>query len=188
MNTLFLVTGMPAVGKSTFAVKLAKNKAACLLDIDTASEPIIQAAMAKLGRSKDDRDSKLFKETFRKPIYTTLFALADANLPQLDVVISGPFTKELTNKNWPSEIEQTLKSRCLVKCIYLHCDQDTRKRRIERRANPRDAAKLESWSQHLSYYESETRPAYPHLAVNTASADALEIALSSDLLKDARPT
>ncbi len=171
-NTLYIIHGMPAVGKTTIARELANRTGACLIDIDTATEPIIQAAMEKLNGAPDDRDSTLFKDTFRTPIYETLFAIADENLPHTDAIITGPFTKELQNPGWVSEIRERLSSQCDIKCLFLRCDDALRKKRLIERANPRDLPKLENWEQFMSYYDTESPPAYPHFLVDTTTRES----------------
>lgn len=173
---------MPAVGKSTFARQLAKKTNACLIDIDTTTEAIIRAAMAQLTQNPSDRDSPIFKNAFREPIYQTLFSIADENLPHTHAILTGPFTKEQQNENWLTEIQAKLKTPCIVKCVHIHCDAALRKQRLIDRANPRDASKLENWDEHLKYYEPETRPAYPHVSVDTGTPDSFAKAVSQGLL------
>lgn len=177
-NTLFIVSGMPAVGKTTFARQLARQTRACLVDIDVATETVVQAAMGKLTGDPNDRDSPTFKATFRQAIYATLFALADDNLAHTDVVLTGPFTQEFVNENWPRDAAAALKTPCTTSCVFLHCDPELRKRRLIERGNPRDAAKIENWEEHLSYYNTPSRPAYSHIAVDTGDPKAVERALN----------
>ncbi len=182
LNHLYVVTGMPAVGKSTFARELARRTKACLIDIDTATETIIRAAMSKLTGDPNERDSPTFKNAFRDPIYQTLFSIADENLPHTHAILTGPFTSEQRNPNWPAEILANLKTHCIVKCVHLHCDAALRKQRLIERENPRDASKLENWDQHLKYYEPESFPSYPHLCVDTGMPDSFAKAVSQGLL------
>ncbi|MBD5782613.1 ATP-binding protein [Pelagicoccus sp. NFK12] len=181
-NTLYLVTGMPAAGKSTFARKLAARTGACLLDIDTCTETIVQAAMERISGEPNDRDSPTFKETFREPVYDTLFAIAAENLPHTDVIVTGPFTKEQARPHWPREIRSRLGAPCDVKCVFVHCSPELRKRRLIERANPRDEPKLKNWEKHLQYYDPDAFPAYPHFAVDTAAPKSFETALNEGLL------
>lgn len=181
-HSLFVITGMPAVGKSTFARELAQKTKACLIDIDTTTESIVRAAMARLTNDPNDRDSPFFKKTLRDPIYQTLFSIADENLPHTDAIINGPFTQEMHNPDWPTEIQSRQASPCRVKCIYLHCDDELRKKRIIERANPRDSSKLENWEHHISYYKTRELPSYPHILVDTGRPDCLARAIEDGLL------
>lgn len=173
---------MPAVGKTTLAQKLAAKTGACLVDIDTATEPIVQAAMQQINGSPDDRDSPLFKTTFRDAIYRALFAIADSNLPHADAIVVGPFTKEMQNASWPQQVQASLRTRCIVKCVFAHCDPALRRKRLEGRGNPRDIPKLENWEEHLKYYDSKTFPAYPHVRAETDSEESMEEAIRNALL------
>jgi cytidylate kinase len=80
MNTAIIVCGSPGAGKSTYGSKLAAERRALLLDIDTCTEQIIRASLAELGLDTDDRDSDYFKSTFREPIYETLFNINPVSL------------------------------------------------------------------------------------------------------------
>lgn len=184
-HTLFIVTGMPAVGKTTFAATLAMHKGACLIDIDTATEPIVKAAMKELVGDADDRDSPLFKKVFREAIYETLFAIADENLSHSDVVLTGPFTKELKNTRWKEDLAEKIKNPCKIKPIFLYCNHELRKRRLLERSNPRDTQKLENWEENLRYYDLDSRPAYPHISIDTGEADAASKAIAAGLIERA---
>lgn len=181
-NNLYLITGMPAAGKSTFARELAQRVRACLIDIDTCTENVVQAAMKQLTGDPDDRDSQRFKETFRSPIYDTLFAIADENLPHTHAIITGPFTKELRNPQWPQAIQARLSTPCILRCVFVHCDHQLRKKRLVERGNPRDNAKLKDWEAFLQYYEQDAFPEYPHLRVDTGQSDPFEKAIRDGLL------
>lgn len=166
-KSIYLVCGQPASGKSSFALTLAKRLSACLIDIDSTTEPIIQAAMSRLNGNPDDRDSPLFKSTFREPIHQTLFSIALLNLPINHVVIAAPFTKEQRDPNWIDELKHLFGTDREIVAIYTYCDAAILKKRLESRGNKRDKSKLKQWDTYQAYYRSE-RPAFPHLAVDTS--------------------
>ena len=89
MNTLFIVAGLPAAGKTTYARGLANEKKAAFIDIDSGSEPIVKAGLVLAGHDPDDRDSPIFKNAFRIPIYDTLFQIARDNIENIHVVIAS---------------------------------------------------------------------------------------------------
>lgn len=170
-NTLHLIIGAPASGKTSFARQLAARTRSALIDIDIATEPVVRAALATLSMDPDDRDSPRFKEIFRDPIYSTLFQLAESNLPHTSVALTGPFTRELQNPRWPEELRRSIGVPCQVQVYYVHCDPAIRFRRMKDRANPRDASKLEDWHEHESYYGKQDPPRFRHIAVDTGQAD-----------------
>lgn len=162
MHTTYIVCGSPGAGKTTYARKLAARRGAALLDIDTVSEQLIRVALREAGHDPDDRDSEYFKRTFREPIYEALFEIARENLPFQEVVITGPFTKELRQPDWPAQLSRSLGGP--VEVHYVHCPPEERRRRLAERGNPRDLAKLRGWEDYIRYYE-ESPPVFEHVLV-----------------------
>lgn len=166
MNTAIIVCGSPGAGKSTYAGRLAATRHAALLDIDTVTEQLVRLALAQSGHSPDDRDSAYFKQTFREPIYQTLFEIARENLLVQEVIIVGPFTREIRERDWPSRLGKHLGGP--VEVHYVQCTPDIRKHRLEHRNNPRDRAKLDDWEHYIRYYGDESPPAFEHVLVDGA--------------------
>ena len=162
MHTTYIVCGSPGAGKTTYAKKLAFERGAALLDIDTATERLVRIALREAGYNSDDRDSEYFKRNYREPIYETLFDIARENNPFQEVVVVGPFTKELRDPDWPAKLSQPLGGP--VEVHYIHCPPDERKRRLENRGNPRDLAKLRDWENYIQYYD-ESPPVFEHILV-----------------------
>jgi len=160
MPTLHIVGGPPASGKTRFGRELAARLGAAFLDIDTATEPIVKAALSLAQKNPDDRDSPEFKSAFREPIYNAVFDTAVVNLSHIDVVIAGPFTKEFQDANWLTSVKA--KIGFPTKAYYLTADPGVRKKRLIKRNNPRDKAKLVDWEDYLRYYGTESRPAFEH--------------------------
>ncbi len=164
MQKCFVVCGSPGSGKSTYAEQLASLRHATLLDIDPATERLVRLALAQSGHNQDDRDSEYFKSNFREPIYETLFDIARENLAIQDVVLVGPFTKEIRDPNWPSELSQALGA--AIEIHYVQCPPEVRKRRLASRGNARDLAKLKDWDDYIQYYGVESPPVFKHIFVD----------------------
>ena len=164
MHTAIIVCGSPGAGKSTHAARLAAERHAALLDIDTVTERLVRLALQQSGHSPDDRDSGYFKQTFREPIYDTLFDIARENLPFQDVVIVGPFTKEIRTPDWPMRLRELLGA--ALEVHYVQCDPEIRRQRLMHRANARDRAKLDDWETYIKYYGDEAPPAFGHILVD----------------------
>ena len=166
MGQAFIICGSPGSGKSVYGKALAEKRGAVLLDIDFSTERLVRLCLAESGHNPDDRDSAYFKKTFRQPIYDTLFDIARENLAWIDVVIVGPFTREIRNADWPSEISKMLDGP--VEIHYLYCKPDIRKDRLIRRGNSRDRLKLHDWDNHVTYYGDEKPPEFSHVFVDTS--------------------
>ena len=167
MHTTYIVCGGPGAGKTTYARKLASAKNAALLDIDTVTERLVRIALRESGHDPDDRDSEYFKRIFRDPIYATLFDIARENNIFQDVVVVGPFTKELRDPDWPSKLSQTLGGP--VEIHYVACPPETRRQRLANRGDARDLAKLRDWEDYIQYYE-ESPPVFEHVLVDGSNS------------------
>ena len=141
-TTLHIVCGLPASGKTTYGRRLAAGLRAAFLDSDTATDLMIQAAHLAAGYDPHDRDSARYKQTYRLPVYETLFALAAENLPHTDVVLAGPFTSELAQRaTWQQELEARFTGHEVV-IHHQQLPEDLRIQRMLDRGAARDAAKL----------------------------------------------
>lgn len=169
MPKAIIVCGTPGSGKTTHAKRLAANSDATLLDIDTATERLVRTGLVESGHSPDDRDSDYFKRTYREPIYQALFDVARDNLPYHDVVIVGPFTKEIQDSDWLENLSSELGS--TVEVHYVHCPPEIRRQRLADRGDARDRAKLEDWDLYVKYYGDEHPPVFEHVPVDGARTE-----------------
>lgn len=171
LRTCYIVLGAPASGKSTYARALAARCGAALVDIDTATEPVVRAALSSQGRDPDDRDSAFFKEHFRQPIYDALFQIARENLGQIDAVVVGPFTSEQRDPDWLGKVAAQLGVPCRVEAHWVTCPPEIRRERMALRANPRDASKLADWRSHQAYYGEQAPPLFEHIKVRSMNEE-----------------
>jgi predicted kinase len=164
MPKAIIVCGTPGSGKTTYARKIAAASAATLLDIDTVTERLVKVGLVESGHNPDDRDSEYFKRTYRDPIYQALFDTARENLLFHDVVITGPFTKEIQDPGWPEKLSGELDSP--VEVHYVQCPPEIRRQRLAVRGDDRDRAKLEDWDRYVEYYGEEHEPVFEHVTVD----------------------
>jgi predicted kinase len=167
MPKAIIVCGTPGSGKTTYAKRLAARDAATVLDIDTVTERLVRVGLAESGCDPDDRDSEYFKRTYREPIYEALFDVARDNLPYHDVVIVGPFTKEIRDPDWLLKLSRSFD--CLVEVHYLSCPPEIRRQRLAYRGDARDRAKLDDWDRYIRYYLDERPPVFEHVLVDGAA-------------------
>jgi predicted kinase len=166
---LTIICGNAGVGKTTFARQLARREGALLLDIDTASELLVRAGLEALEIDPDDRDSPRYKRLYRKAIHDTLLALADDNLSHQSCIIVAPFTQERRDPHFLERVRVQLRTD--VRIFYLVCDEETRRKRIQKRKNPRDRAKLKDWGNYSKSGLDVTPPPFPHHLIDTAEED-----------------
>lgn len=160
-----IVCGNAGVGKSTLAKRLGAQQGAAVIDIDTCTERLAQQVLIGHGLDPSDRDSPDYKRLLRDPIYETLFDIAVENLAHVPCIIVGPFTRERRDPTWPERLRQRLRSP--VRILVVHCDPDERRRRIEKRANPRDAGKLSHWTAYAEQSTDRAIPPFEHEWIDT---------------------
>src|SRR5688572_13395362 len=107
-QTATLVCGNAGVGKSTLGARLAAERRALLLDMDTCSERLVRLVLRAHGLDENDRDSPEYKRLLRAPVYETVFDIAHANLAHAPAVIVGPFTQERRDPHWPAWLGERL--------------------------------------------------------------------------------
>lgn len=164
MQKTFIICGAPGSGKTTHARRLAAERHATVLDIDNVTERLVRVALTESGHSKNDRDSEYFKKTFRDPIYETLFDIARENLPVQDVIIVGPFTREINDPEWTYKLAISLGG--AIEVHYVQCPPNVRKIRLASRGDTRDQAKLEDWDNYIRYYDDVSVPVFEHVLVD----------------------
>ena len=145
-HTLHIVCGLPAVGKTYYGLNLARKLGAAFLDSDTTTDLMIQAAHRAAGIDPHDRDSTLYKKTYREPVYDTLFAIAVQNLGHTDVIIAGPFTSELKKKEEWKELLEKRFAPHIVQLHHLEIEEEKRMEQMRQRGAKRDVVKLAGYS------------------------------------------
>lgn len=164
MNACHIVTGPAGAGKSVHARRLAAELGACLIDSDIATERLVRAGLAMAGHDPDDRDSSAYKRAFRDAVYEAMYDLAVANLPQVPVVMAGPFTREGGEADWPERLERRLG--VLPVLHFVWCPPEMRRERMIGRGEERDLPKLRDWESYAASCR-EARPVWDHVFVGT---------------------
>ena len=151
MKRLILVTSPPASGKTYVSRKLAERlDHVVYLDKDSLiplSKKVFEAAGEEYNRSSD-----FFERYIRDAEYEAITAIAMEALDYADMVlINAPFSKEVRNRRYMEEMQQTLESKeAALSVIWVKTDIDVVKRRMEERGSDRDKWKLENWDAYIA--------------------------------------
>ena len=122
----------------------------------------MRAGLSLAGMDPDDRDSPAYKRVYRDAVYEAMFDLAVANLPQIPVVLAGPFTREGGEDDWPARLEQRLGVKPVLHFVW--CPVETRLERMSALGEDRDLPKLRVWESYAASCREE-RPVWEHVFV-----------------------
>jgi hypothetical protein len=153
---LILFAGHAGTGKTTLAKQALPLLAArsgrdfFFLDKDTAYGAFSSHIMGLLTGDPADRDSPTYLEHLRDREYAGLLDITRENLALgLQVMLVGPFTREIMAGKFFRPQELGLPANTICRIAWIDLSSDEARRRIERRADPRDAWKLAHWNDYL---------------------------------------
>ena len=153
---LILFAGHAGTGKTTLAKQALPLLAArsgrdfFFLDKDTAYGAFSSHIMGLLTGDPADRDSPTYLQHLRDREYAGLLDITRENLALgLQVMLVGPFTREIIAGKFFRPQELGLPANTICRIAWIDLSSDEARRRIERRADPRDAWKLAHWDSYL---------------------------------------
>jgi predicted kinase len=162
-----VVTGAPASGKSTLARELVARLGGALLDQDVATGPLVGVVSTLVG--VDDLDDPQLAGLTRVARYEVLAALAVDNLRAgSPVVLVAPFTQERRDPvAWDALRRRLFDAGGRPLLVWLSLPVDEIAQRLQRRAAPRDAGKLEPGAASAAALEEGGRaPVAAHLELD----------------------
>jgi len=152
MGKLIIFAGHSGTGKTTLAKRaMPKLMNMCqhpftFLDKDTAFGAFSSHLLGLLTGNEQDRDSPYYLDNFRDWEYSGLIDIARENLElDVDVILVGPFSKEIQSLKLFDASFLHLPSPTLIKVVWVDLEIREAKRRIEKRNDPRDKWKIEHW-------------------------------------------
>jgi len=153
---LILFAGHAGTGKTTLAkqalplLAVPSGRDFFFLDKDTAYGAFSSHIMGLLTGDPADRDSPTYLEHLRDREYAGLLDITRENLALgLQVMLVGPFTREIMAGKFFRPQELGLPANTICRIAWIDLSSDEARRRIERRADPRDAWKLAHWNDYL---------------------------------------
>ena len=148
--TIYVLCGPAGAGKTTLGKALAAHLHATFLDKDDLARPLVEGMNQAVGLDPDCREGDLYVRHVRPREYQGLHrAIFSAAQYVAHVVCVAPWGLEVRNSDWVHGMQAraALAGHSLVLC-WVHCDNEIRRERLERRGDPADAEKLRYWDSH----------------------------------------
>ena len=152
---LILFAGHAGTGKTTLAKKALPlivertGEDFFFLDKDTVYGAYSAHVMELTTKNPNDRDSPYYLKNLRDWEYAGLIAITRENLQLgVNVILVGPFSTEIQSGRIFNPQELGVPSASSIKIAWIDLDENEAKRRMEKRADPRDEYKLKHWDQY----------------------------------------
>jgi DNA-binding transcriptional regulator YhcF (GntR family)/gluconate kinase len=169
---VILIGGYAGSGKTELGRILARETGWPMLDKDTLTRPVVEAALEVLGKSPDDRESTDYLTKIRPREYEALAAATNENVAcGNSAIVTAPFIREFNDSAWLDRIRASHAAmNAETTFVWVYCDADTMHTYIRHRGAARDAVKLSDWSGYLSQVDVTFRPAAPHVLVDNCAS------------------
>lgn len=180
---VILIGGYAGSGKTELGRTLARRTHWPMLDKDTTTRPVVEAALEKLGIAPSDRESDIYLNVIRPSEYEALTAAMTENVScGSSAIVTAPFIRELSDRAWCERTAALVSSmNAVLHVIWVRCDEPTMKSYIKKRGAARDSSKLANWDDYVSKVDLEFTPAITHTVIDN-SADARPLQEQADEL------
>lgn len=182
--TVVVVGGYPGSGKTEYGRILARLTGWPMLDKDSTTRPVVEAALERLGESPHDREGQIYLEVVRPAEYEALREVTLENVAcGNSVVMTAPFIRELRDPAWCQRTMAELDALgAVAHAVWVRCDLESMRTYISRRGAARDATKLANWTEYVAGLDLDYTPAMPHTMVHNSLASTPLQAQAEQLL------
>ena len=168
--TVIALTGLPGTGKTRFGAMLYPRLPAefAYLDIDTLTQPLVQAALAACGLDLAAASADGTLRRLRDAQYACLWnQVRELTSFGRSVLVIAPMTHELDD---PAAFHRVVASLAPARFVLLrtHAAPATVRARLERRRDFLDELRIARWDAGLHRYERPAPLPLPGLELDTS--------------------
>lgn len=183
---VLIIGGYAGSGKTELGRVIARETGWPMLDKDTLTRPVLEAALEVMGLSPHDRESEQYLTLLRPREYEALMEAASENVAcGNSVIVTAPFIAEFNDQAWLERAQESFAVKdASTTLVWVYCDAGSMQTYIRRRGAARDAAKLADWEGYLSRINLDFRPPVPHMLINNCTSGAPLKVQARALLRD----
>ncbi|MFI5491272.1 GntR family transcriptional regulator [Actinoplanes sp. NPDC051859] len=172
MPQVLLIGGYAGSGKTELGRIIAKETGWPILDKDTLTRPVVEAALQILGQSPNDRESPTYLEQVRPREYEALHAAAVENVEcGNSAIVTAPFLREFAHQAWLSRtLARFADLGAMTTLVWVYCDLASMHTYLRQRGAARDAAKLADWKSYTAAVDLELRPSGRHYVIDNCTS------------------
>jgi DNA-binding transcriptional regulator YhcF (GntR family) len=167
---LVLVGGYAGSGKTELGRMLVRLTGWAILDKDTTTRPVVEAALEVLGIPPSDREGDVYKNVIRPAEYEALMNTVTENIEcGVSVVATAPFVSELKDKAWLDRLDAQCRALPAdLTIVWVACDADSMRSYIKHRGAARDSWKLSHWDEYLGGIDLGFEPTHDHVRLDNS--------------------
>jgi predicted kinase len=168
--TIVLIGGYAGAGKTELGRILARLTGWPILDKDSATRVVVEAALSHLGSSPNDRESETYLDIVRPAEYE---ALRQLMVDQVEcgnsAIVTAPFIREMGDPAWCRRVaSEAGQLNAQLEIVWMDSDPESMRTYLARRGAGRDAYKLAVWAEYLDGIDLALVPAMPHAVVENS--------------------
>lgn len=167
------IGGYAGSGKTEVGRTLARETGWAMLDKDTITRHVVDAALVQFGSTIADRESDTYLQVVRPAEYQCLESAVAENIAcGVSAIATAPYLRELTNPAWLERTAATLDVMgAEMSVIWIRTSGPCMRSYIERRGAARDSWKLTHWDEYLGGVDTEFSPPWPHTIIHNNPDD-----------------
>lgn len=183
---VIFVGGYAGSGKTELGRILARQTGWPMLDKDTLTRPVLEAALELIGLSPNDRESETYLSSMRPREYESLMAATHENVScGNSAIVTAPFLREFKDRAWLDRTEALFAAlHAQVTVVWVYCDGDSMHGYVRHRGAARDGFKLNDWNAYLANIDLDFRPPVPHRVINNCTSSTPLQKQAADLLAE----
>ncbi|MEU4673970.1 GntR family transcriptional regulator [Amycolatopsis sp. NPDC023774] len=169
---VLLIGGYAGSGKTQLGRIVASHTHWALLDKDSTTRAVVEAALQAIGQSPHTRESPEYRTIIRPAEYQALMTGVLENLEcGTSVVATAPFVAELADEEWCEQARRDVEAHGgRLAVAWVRCDAETMHRYITYRGAARDAEKLADWKGYINSINLDYEPVVEHQIIDNNGA------------------